>query len=52
MKEAIKGFIRNKDRIFNLLDSENYLSDSEKKRLRAFINSFYDKIENNIIIVR
>ncbi len=52
IQDAMADFIRNKGKIMDLIASEKLLSDSEKQRLLGYVNSFYDKIENNVIIVR
>lgn len=52
IQEAVAVFIRKKDHIINLIASEKLLSDNEKQRLLPYVKSFYDKLENNVIIVR
>ncbi len=50
--KAMEVFIRKKDHIIKLIASEKMLPDNEKQRLLAYVHSFYDRLENNVLNVR
>lgn len=44
--QAIEPFVENKDGFFRLIKDCQYLSEKDKKRLKAFIEDFFDEAED------
>ncbi len=50
-KKIFQLFLDKKDEIFDTIDSFNYLSERERKSLHGYIESFYEELDNQDILL-